>query len=245
VATPTSAGSPRRRRREGLEDTSWGLIWAKYLDTSESYTVAKQYYGYGNFTKFIRPGYDIIASNDSHTTAAYNPASGKVVLVVYNNNTTSRYVDYDLSKFGAISAAAPYRTSGTEALAQLDDVSMTGNHLITTLAPKSVTTFVMPGITKGGQAQEVVSALSNKCASVSGWSTADGAALVQWACGSGSANQQWKLQPAGDGQVPAGVEPQQQVRERVRLVDRRRGGHRPVDVRLGKRQPAVEGRAGR
>ena len=182
-----------------LEDTSWGLIWAKYLGTSEEYTVAKQYYGYGNFTKFIRPGYDIIASNDSSTVAAHDPATGKVVLVVHNDSASSRYVDYDLGKFGAISSATPYRTSGTENLAQLADVSMTNNHLITNLAPKSVTTFVLPGITKGGQPQKLVSDVSDKCASVSGWSTADGAALVQWACGSGSANQQWKLQPAGTG----------------------------------------------
>ena len=179
---------------------SWGLIWAKYLDTqNETWTVAKQYYGYGNFTKFIRPGYKIIAANDASTVAAYDPVSGKVVLVVYNNSDTGRYVDYDLTKFGTISAATPYRTSDTESLAQLTDVSMTGNHLITTLAPKSVTTFVMPGISNGGQPQKVVSENSDKCASVADWSTADGAAVVQWGCGQDSANQLWKLVPAGQG----------------------------------------------
>jgi hypothetical protein len=178
---------------------SWGLIWGKYLDSAEPYTVAKQYYGYGNFTKFIRPGDKIIASNDANTVAAHDPVSGKVVLVVHNNQTTSRWVDYDLTRFGTITSATPYRTSDTESLAQLSDVAMTGNHLTTTLPPKSVTTFVMPGISNGGQPWEVVSEHSDKCASVADWSTADGAAIVQWGCGAGSANQAWTLQSAGPG----------------------------------------------
>jgi hypothetical protein len=35
------------------QNTSWGAIRAKYQDPAQSYVVAKQYYGYGNFTKFI------------------------------------------------------------------------------------------------------------------------------------------------------------------------------------------------
>jgi O-glycosyl hydrolase len=179
---------------------SWGLIWGRYLDPAQTWMIAKQYYGYGNFTKFIRPGDRIVASGDANTVAAYDPVSKKVVLVVYNDSTSSRSVTYDLSRFSDnIPGATPYRTSDTESLAQLADVPMTGNQLTTTLAPKSVTTFVMPGISNGGQPQQLVSELSDKCASVADWSTADGAAIVQWGCGSGSANQSWTLAPAGQG----------------------------------------------
>jgi len=131
------------------ENVSWGLIWAKYLDSTEPYTVAKQYYGYGNFTKFIRPGYQIIASGDSHTVAAFDPVGQQLVLVAFNDTTTATPLTYDLAKFDGISTATPYRTSDTESLAQLSNTAVTGNRLATTLAPKSVTTFVMSGASAG------------------------------------------------------------------------------------------------
>ena len=41
---------------------------------------------------------------------------------------------------------------------------------------------------------------SNKCVDVSGISTADGANIHQWDCGSGD-NQKWTVTPVGDGYV--------------------------------------------
>lgn len=42
----------------------------------------------------------------------------------------------------------------------------------------------------------VVAVHSGKCLDVSGASTADGAAVIQYTCGSGT-NQQWQLRPVG------------------------------------------------
>ncbi|MFI1660842.1 RICIN domain-containing protein, partial [Streptomyces sp. NPDC020472] len=42
---------------------------------------------------------------------------------------------------------------------------------------------------------------SGKCADVADRSTADGAALIQWTCGTRSVNQEFWLKPAGTGQV--------------------------------------------
>jgi O-glycosyl hydrolase len=131
------------------ENVSWGLIWGKYLDPAETYTVAKQYYGYGNFTKFIRPGHRIVASGDDNTLAAFDPVGKKLVLVAVNDATTARPLTYDLGKFDGITTATPYRTSDTETLAQLSNVGVSGNQLSVTLSPKSVTTFVMSGATAG------------------------------------------------------------------------------------------------
>ena len=88
---------------------SWGLIWGKYLDGSQTYTVAKQYYGYGNFTKFIRPGYDIIASNDANTVAAYDPVSQRVVLVV--STTPTPVVGWTTTSRSSARSPRPRRTA--------------------------------------------------------------------------------------------------------------------------------------
>jgi len=128
------------------ENTSWGLIWGKYNDPAQTYTVAKQYYGYGNFTKFIRPGYQLIESGDDQTLAAYDPAGQKLVLVAYNDGSSARSFTYDLSKFSGLTTASRYRTSGSENLAQLSALSVSSNRLPVTLNAKSITTFVLSGV---------------------------------------------------------------------------------------------------
>jgi len=133
------------REVNDTEGSSWGLIWAKYNDPAETYTVAKQYYGYGNFTKFIRPGYQLIESGDDQTLAAYDPAGQKLVLVAYNDGSSARSLSYDLSKFSGMTTAKRYRTSGSEDLATLTDLSVSDNQLAVTLDSKSITTFVLSG----------------------------------------------------------------------------------------------------
>jgi O-glycosyl hydrolase len=129
------------------QNTSWGLIWGNYEDPNHTYTVAKQYYGYGNFSKFIRPGYQIIDSGDPQTLAAYDPVGRSVVLVAYNDTNRARSIRYDLGKFTKITTATPYRTSGTKNLEQLPGVAVNSNQLSVTLDPKSITTYVMSSAT--------------------------------------------------------------------------------------------------
>src|SRR5436305_343272 len=45
---------------------------------------------------------------------------------------------------------------------------------------------------------EIVSVNSGRCLDVTDWSTANGARIQQWGC-QGGANQQWIVQPAGNG----------------------------------------------
>ncbi|GAB4005003.1 hypothetical protein GCM10029992_51590 [Glycomyces albus] len=52
----------------------------------------------------------------------------------------------------------------------------------------------------GGQASAIVSRNSGKCLDVTGGSSADGAAIIQWECHGGD-NQRWSLEDAGGGHV--------------------------------------------
>jgi O-glycosyl hydrolase len=129
------------------EHGSWGTIWARYLDRNERWTVAKQYYGYKNFTRFIRPGCRIIASGDAQTLAAYDSSTQQLVLVTYNDGNSNRSMTYDLSLFSAIGTATPHRTSSNLNLAQLAPVPLTTNQLTVTLPEKSITTYLMSNVT--------------------------------------------------------------------------------------------------
>jgi O-glycosyl hydrolase len=109
--------------------------------------VAKQYYGYKNFTRFIRPGCRIIAAGDAQTLAAYDSNTQQLVLVTYNDGNSNRSITYDLSLFSPIGTATPHRTSSTRNLAQLAPVPLTNNQLTVTLPEKSITTYLMRNVT--------------------------------------------------------------------------------------------------
>ena len=49
-----------------------------------------------------------------------------------------------------------------------------------------------------GRLSRVIARHSGKCLDVSGASTEDGAAIIQWTC-HGGANQQWRLEAVGEG----------------------------------------------
>ncbi|WP_227013503.1 glycoside hydrolase family 30 protein [Paenibacillus psychroresistens] len=114
---------------------------------NNTYTVAKRLYAIANFSRFIRPGFVRITADtnptpDVYLTAYKNKSDGKFVVVAINDSTSNKSIDFSLNGFTA-SSVTPYRTSSTENLAQLSNVSVTnGTTLSTTLNSKSITTFV-------------------------------------------------------------------------------------------------------
>jgi hypothetical protein len=123
----------------------WGLITARYLGNTYDYHLTRQYYAMGNFSKFVRPGMQLIGTSDSRTLAAYNPADGQLILVTFNTFPEDRLTTYDLAAFAqrAFATATPYRTSADEDLVRLPDVELQGSQLTVAVKAKSVTTFVI------------------------------------------------------------------------------------------------------
>jgi len=101
----------------------------------------------GNYSRFIRPGYQILGVDDMNTLAAYGQASGTLVLVYENGTAQDMSVTFDLSRFGRITgSAAVYRTSATENLARLPDLPLSTGRLTAPAPARSITTYVMAGI---------------------------------------------------------------------------------------------------
>lgn len=110
----------------------------------ENYTLHEAYYVFENYARFIRPGFQFLAISDPQSLAAFDQQTGTLVIVTQNWTATSRPVTYQLSKFAALGkTAAVYRTSATEKLASLGDVSLAGEALHYTASANSVTTFVV------------------------------------------------------------------------------------------------------
>lgn len=185
----------------------WGFF-KNVLNSSQttSYTVNRKYYIMGNYSKFIRPGFKVIGIGDDNTLAAYDAASGKLVLVTTNSDAADTTVTYDLSRFTSIGAAAQvYRTSASENLQQLSDIAIENQQLTVVAKAGAVTTYVISGMNYEGNLgydssaiYKLVNRNSGMVLDVNGASATRGASIIQ-GNDNGAANQQWKLESAGNG----------------------------------------------
>jgi glucuronoarabinoxylan endo-1,4-beta-xylanase len=119
-----------------------------HLDSqNKTYTVDKRLYTMGNYSRFVRPGYIRVQTNSELSAgvlvSAYkSEPDKKLVVVVINENINPRELELNLAGVNALSAA-PWRTSETEDLVGLRELRIADNTLRATLAPGSVTTFVI------------------------------------------------------------------------------------------------------
>jgi len=119
-----------------------------HMDTkTNTYTVDKRLYTIGNYSRFVKPGYFRVQMNSELMSgilvSAYKSEPGKqLVLVAINENINARDIEFRLNGVNATSAI-PWRTSQTEDLSGLPELKITDNTLKATLAPGSVTTFVI------------------------------------------------------------------------------------------------------
>lgn len=143
--------------QDNKENNSWGLIHADY--EKQQYWLTKQYYAMAQFSKFIRPGYQLLASSDSNTLVAYDAASEKLVIVQQNQlDYDGEGYKFDLSGFQSVTGSVKaYRTSISENLAEMDEALLQGNALTTPAKRNSITTYVVSGVKVSPKKQAVTS----------------------------------------------------------------------------------------
>ena len=90
-----------------------GNVWGHVqYDSTATFKRIGNYYARMQVTRFIKPGYTLISSNDAATLAAINPGNDSIVLVINNSNATSKSYQVDLNLFGSVgSTAQVYRTT--------------------------------------------------------------------------------------------------------------------------------------
>ncbi len=126
-------------------DGFWGVCYADMNE--ETVVVTKKYYGFGQYTKYIRPG-DMLISSENQNTVALDKEGKQLKIVVANTSGSNKTVEYDLSNFKTVgSSVKVIRTSGDmetgENWATLDPISTDGNSFTATLKANSITTFVI------------------------------------------------------------------------------------------------------
>jgi O-glycosyl hydrolase len=144
------------------ENANWGLIQVDFDPQDPSHVKIykkKKYYAMGNYSKFIRPGSQVINTNNNSTLAAIDKEDESVVIVYTNSTTEEKALSFDLSGFGTIgkdAEAVPYVTSSTDNIAQGSAIQVTDKKLSATVKPQSITTFVVSNISGVNKHQNVV-----------------------------------------------------------------------------------------
>jgi O-glycosyl hydrolase len=170
----------------------------------------KQFYALAQYTRFIRPGFQIISAGGAYNTlAAYSPASKRLVLVStsWDSATTN---DLDLSAFSGVpSSAAVYRTTSDEAVSlQAESIPISRRtHIIDRLPERSISTYVIDGVSplpvSASSAIEglhhIASVGTRLCLNIIRSSTKSGDAIIPYPCAGGYSNMEFNFVDMGNG----------------------------------------------
>jgi glucuronoarabinoxylan endo-1,4-beta-xylanase len=137
---------------DGVSSFSYWWLWADAstkagLISIDGNTVIdnKRLYTFGQFSRFIRPGWRHVAADlepvtDVLTSAYRDPMSSKIAIVLLNNSDAAKTIDLRLAT-GTYGAVTAWRTSDTENIAEVDDaITVSGALVRVALPPQSVTT---------------------------------------------------------------------------------------------------------
>lgn len=141
-------------RFDELKYGFWGIAIADH-DKKELIKTRK-YYAYGQFSKFIRPGYTIIESDNGQSVAAYDPKGDQAVVVALNTSSDDKTWKFNFDKFKTIgSSITAIRTSGTSEAGEnwkdvTSEAAITVNteekYFTSALKGNSITTFIIQDV---------------------------------------------------------------------------------------------------
>jgi O-glycosyl hydrolase len=163
----------------------------------------KQFYALAQYSRFIRPGFQIISAGGAYNTLAAYSSSAKQLVLVSTNWDAVTPNDLDLSAFAKIpSSAAVYRTTADEGV-ELQEGKITlssKGHLFDQLPVRSITTYVIDGVSPlsipaSGSIEgmhQIVSKGTKLCLNINQNSTRSGEAILPYPC-SGFSNMEFNF----------------------------------------------------
>ncbi|HXS17550.1 MAG TPA: glycoside hydrolase, partial [Polyangiaceae bacterium] len=121
--------------------------WASFTlnDSQQTFTPIKRFFMHAGFSRFIRPGAQLVDIDDSDMVAAVNKQGDALSIVVRNGSPTeTRNYTLDLTSLRNIGQEMRvYRTSREEDLAQLDVLSVEDWSVVVSVPPASITSYVV------------------------------------------------------------------------------------------------------
>lgn len=127
---------------------SWGMVWNRLDGRDPGYRKTRKFHVMAQFSRFIRPGSQIISASDEDSLVAYDRSQQRLIIVAVNDHTTTRDVTYHLNNVVTkVTEVAAYRTSQQEDVAAQPPNTIAEGGFSARLPARSVTTFVVPAAT--------------------------------------------------------------------------------------------------
>jgi len=157
----------------------WWYIRRSYSPMNENGSISKRGWMMAHFSKFVRPGYVRVDATPAMPKAespvnnstggtggtfvsAYKGEDGKVVIVAVNRDAAASSIEFTING-GTVQMMEAWRTTGTQNMAKLSDVTLNnGSTFSVSLPAQSVTTFVgsLPELPKSSSSSVVPSSSS-------------------------------------------------------------------------------------
>ncbi|KAF0460401.1 glycoside hydrolase family 30 [Gigaspora margarita] len=132
----------------GTYGNEYGLIGADFSNSTISLDIRLSFYGFAQYTNFIRPGYQIISTDDGDTLAAQDASNKTLVLVCTNKYNASDIWNFNVSKFN-LSLFNVYRTSNNnETLKLLPNTWNITDGILTYESPANSITSLIFNVTQ-------------------------------------------------------------------------------------------------
>lgn len=125
----------------------WWYIRRSYGPMKEDGTISKRGYMMAQYSKYVRPGDVRIDATeqpaDDVYVSAYKGDDNQVTIVAVNTGTEGYAQQFSVSSDASITDIDRYRTTGTENLAETQNMEFTDNSFWAQLPAESVSTFVV------------------------------------------------------------------------------------------------------
>jgi O-glycosyl hydrolase len=124
---------------------AWGMVWNRLDGRDASFRRTRKFHVMAQFSRFIRPGSQIISATDDDSIAAYDSAQQRLIIVAVNDHSAARDFTYQLNNLTTkATEVVAYRTSQQEDVAPQPAIAIADGKFSVRLPARSVTTFVVP-----------------------------------------------------------------------------------------------------
>lgn len=140
-------------------DRNWGLIQVDFMaenPAAEPIRESMKYWAMAQFSRFIRPGAELIATRTDSaaidTVAALGPEPGRLIVVHVNDRFDPIMLRLDLSgfpRFERIASARRWTTAPGRRLEEDAPIPVAESETEIPIAPRSVTTIELSGLNEG------------------------------------------------------------------------------------------------
>lgn len=130
---------------QAVDYAGWGMLHNRQTENgSTAFYATKKYYVFKQFSRFLRPGCDIIDCGITNAVAGYDPATRTLAIVTVNDRKWRRKITFDLDNFAATDPMAEcYRTSDNENFQELQALQIKNRRFTVKVPAGSVTTYVI------------------------------------------------------------------------------------------------------